>query len=75
MRKGRINKEDGFVLLSTSAFGNENGLTFDRARERALGYRKLGMKIMQEHYSGMLEYMHPLTTVTNLDDRMFKIIE
>lgn len=75
MQKGRINKDDGFVLLSTAAFGNENGLTFDRARERALGYRKLGMKIMQEHYSGMLEYMHPLTTVTNLDDRMFKIIE
>ncbi len=71
---GRIKKEDGFVLLSTAAFGNENGLTFDRARERALGYRKLGLKIMKD-YPDMLGYMHPLTTVTNLDDRMFKVIE
>jgi len=75
LNKGRINKEDGFVFMATAAYGNENGLTFARARERALGYRKLGLKIIQDHYSDMLEYMHPLTTVTSLDNRMFKIIE
>lgn len=75
MDEGRIKKEDGFVLMSSAAFGAENGMTLERAVTRARGYRKLGIKTVKDHYPEMQEYMHLLTAVTSLDTRLFKIIE
>ena len=75
MMSGRIDKEKGFVLLSSASYGKENDVTFTRARERAIGYRELGIRIIKEHYPDIYPYMEPLTVVTCLDNRLFKIIE
>ncbi|NTW23037.1 hypothetical protein HGA34_05915 [Candidatus Falkowbacteria bacterium] len=75
MNKGRILKKDGFVLLASAAYGVENGSTFTRAKERASGYRELATRIIKANYPDIFEYMHPVTAVTNLDNRLFQIIE
>lgn len=75
MCQGRIDKEKGFILLASASYGKENDVTFTRARQRAIGYRELGTRLIQEHYPDICTHMEILTVVTNLDNRLFRIID
>jgi len=71
LRTGQISKEDGFVLLASSSFHSESGYEKTSAREIALEYMRFAKEIIAQHYPQLLEMMHPLVTITNLDDRKF----
>lgn len=71
--EGRIKKEEGFVFMFTSSYGKENGMTYARSVERATGYKKLGLRIVKK-FPELLDYMHVLTAVTNLDNRLLTVV-
>ena len=69
--EGRISKEEGFVLLASSSFRSEAGVEKPRACERALENMRFAKKVIGNNFPQLTDFMHPLTVVTNLDNRKF----
>jgi hypothetical protein len=69
--EGRISKESGFVLLASSSFHSEAGVEKPRACERSKENMKFATEVITQYHPELLEMMHQLTVVTNLDNRKF----
>ncbi len=69
---GRINPDDGLVLMISGAYRIKSGPEYGVAIEKARAMRDLAFKVIQEHYPKVLELTAVLVGITDMNTRLFQ---
>lgn len=71
IEKGKVSK--GFVVLASAVYDDAEDLL--RTKERAVYIRDLSVELIKENYPEMIEMMHPLAVVVNVNTLKMDVID